>query len=502
MDSLAEALRRVRRRLFLQRWLDLAVAALLGWAATLFAWVLATRLFPVLGNPRPVGLVLLGIGVLAASSISVWRRPSMLRAALETDRRLGLRERFTSSWQLAALDGPMVQAVHADARRHLGNLDVRRDFLLRLPRHAPVLVAALLVLGLAFAFLPEFDLLHYRQKQVAQKALREKLAAQVQRLEFAAKPLQKPELERNPALAALGEQVERVAMSLEKQEITDKQAVARITKMAEEIQKLRENIETQNQTPKMEGDTSKLDMTRALANDLKQGDFAGAEAKAAALRKEIENKLKDGSLSKEEKAALAKELEQLAKMLGGKEANPALAKALAEAAEGLSADNLAQAMAGLKDMDLAFGDLKSAMDQLAALDAASAGLLAGMGKEKGWGRPLIGGEWEPEDSDAEGPGMGKKGGHGKGGKTGDLPSPLEGFNPTVLPGQLNKGQILAGILQKGAPEKDAKPTLEYIEGELTQVKQEAEQALTKEEIPPGSKEFVRQYFGTLEPEKK
>ena len=100
-----------------------------------------------------------------------------------------------------------------------------------------------------------------------------------------------------------------------------------------------------------------------------------------------------------------------------------------------------------------------------------------------------------------GPGMGGRG-HGAGGRVGDLPDQQETFTPTVIPGALNKGQILATIMQKGIPEKGAKPTQEYIQGEFAQVKQEAEQALSKEEIPPGSREFVRQYFGTLEPEKE
>ena len=33
---------------------------------------------------------------------------------------------------------------------------------------------------------------------------------------------------------------------------------------------------------------------------------------------------------------------------------------------------------------------------------------------------------------------------------------------------------------------------------VPEAKQEAEQALTKEEIPPASREFVRQYFSTVE----
>ena len=56
------------------------------------------------------------------------------------------------------------------------------------------------------------------------------------------------------------------------------------------------------------------------------------------------------------------------------------------------------------------------------------------------------------------------------------------------------------LMQKAAPEEGAEPTQEFVVKTFESVQQEAEQALTKEEIPPAAKEYVRQYFGTLEPE--
>ena len=70
----------------------------------------------------------------------------------------------------------------------------------------------------------------------------------------------------------------------------------------------------------------------------------------------------------------------------------------------------------------------------------------------------------------------------------------------MLPGDMTKGKILAGIMQKAVPEEGAEPTQEFVVKTFESVQQEAEQALTKEEIPPAAKEYVRQYFGTLEPE--
>ncbi|MBI3119908.1 MAG: hypothetical protein HYZ00_14550, partial [Candidatus Hydrogenedentes bacterium] len=84
-------------------------------------------------------------------------------------------------------------------------------------------------------------------------------------------------------------------------------------------------------------------------------------------------------------------------------------------------------------------------------------------------------------------------------QVGELPGEDVAYEPTILPGALDKGKMLANVLQKAAPEGEAAAEVEIISGNFEAAHQEAEQALTKEEIPRGSKEFVRQYFGTLDP---
>jgi hypothetical protein len=94
-------------------------------------------------------------------------------------------------------------------------------------------------------------------------------------------------------------------------------------------------------------------------------------------------------------------------------------------------------------------------------------------------------------------------GWGLGNEVGELPEGAEvEFDPSVLPGPMTKDKALMTILEKGAPEPGAEPRREHLDRAFHEVKMEAEDALTKEEIPPGSKEFVRQYFGELEPERR
>jgi hypothetical protein len=67
----------------------------------------------------------------------------------------------------------------------------------------------------------------------------------------------------------------------------------------------------------------------------------------------------------------------------------------------------------------------------------------------------------------------------------------------MLPGEVDQGEILMSIMERTSPEaEDAQSSAGFSES-LTAVQREAEQALTHEEIPQGSKEFVRQYFGSL-----
>ena len=112
-------------------------------------------------------------------------------------------------------------------------------------------------------------------------------------------------------------------------------------------------------------------------------------------------------------------------------------------------------------------------------------------------KPGIGGNWQEGDSSFAGGGMGSHG-RGRGGQIGDLPDANGNFTPSLLPGQMQQGPMLATVNQLTKPDDHAEASLDYLPGQMVQVQQEAEQALAQEQIPPGAKEFVRQYFGTLD----
>jgi hypothetical protein len=218
-------------------------------------------------------------------------------------------------------------------------------------------------------------------------------------------------------------------------------------------------------------------------------------------------------------------------MMGGanSEIGEALAKAMAQAAEAMKNGDGEALEAAMEALELSLEDLESILNQLQQLD----GVMAEM---KEWQNSLLGpseycrncgtklgqckngGECKEHDHGHEcsgvcgscagagkgsGAGLGMGGpGRGRGNQVGDLPETMTGFQPSKPGGPLTKGRMLADVLQKTAPDEEAAPTTEYISGAFVQVQQNAEQALTQQEIPRGSKEFVRQYFGSIEPEKE
>jgi len=528
MDKLLVALRQLRWRLSIQQWIRFVAAASFISSTTACVWLFLTKLFPMLGDPVPVFFGMFALGVAAATVMAVLRRPGLVRTALETDDRLALDERLTSSYELADAEGAMVEALHRDARAYLDRLNMRKAFPYGVPRHARWLVVPLLAFGLAHMLMPELDLLGHREREAEAYAREQAVRVRAEKLRKAVRPLEKLSGENVADLLEAATSVERIAESMESREINEKQALAKLTNLANELMKQREQLQESTPVPKLAGDMSKLGMTREMANDIQNGRFGDAAQKA----KELAEKMKKGGIDEKKSKRLADELKTLSEMLGGKESQ--VGQALADAASSLATGDLESALQAMNAMELSLEDLASVLEQLEMLNLALGDLARWRQDMLGpsefcriCGMPLkpcdishcpggccgpgcscfgmckrcyagIGGMWA-EGLGGIGGGMGARG-RGRGGLTGELPEVSPAFKPTVAPGPLTKGKVLADILQKSAPDEDVETTLDYVSGAFIQVRQEAEQALTKEQIPPGSKEFVRQYFGSLEPE--
>ena len=503
-DPLVAALKKIRLRLGLRRWISYTVSALLISATAACFWVLLTRFFPQLGDAAYPAIVLIGGAYIFATAWAIRNRPTLLDAALAADTQMGLRERLTTSLESADAEGAMVEAVHADARRRLEGLDLRRQFPLVSSRATRWVYVPLLLLGLSYTLLPEFDILGHRERQVEAKAHEQAVAIKVERIRSALEPLKEKLGDAEGALGDMTAEIDGLADDLASEAITEKQAMARLANLADEVQRRRQGLSEENPMPKLAADLNKLGMARELASALQEGRMKDAAQKAGELAK----KLREGKLSERELKEMSRDLKKLSDMLGSKtELGAALAQALAEAGAAMASGDIDAAKAAFEAIELSLEDLQSILDQLQQMDVVMADIRewkdAFMGPSDycRYCGSKLGEHGECENGSCRGYGLGLLGaGRGTGNRLGEIPDVEVGMKPTLAKGPLTKGKMLADILQRTAPETGEEPTAEFIAGAFIEMKQEAEQALTQEEIPQGSKEFVRQYFGSLEPE--
>lgn len=539
MSPLHVQLNRVRKRIWAQMGVACLSTALLWTASVACVWLVLCRMLPVIPYTLEGAGFIVFLGVVAALVIAWRQRPDIRAAALAADERLGLRERLTSSLELADHHHPMVEAVHKDALRHLGLLEARRDFPLFPTRRTKLAIVPILLFGVGYVLLPEFDLFGYQERALEAKVQAADRQKKAERLDKVAKALKAPEKMPVGALDSKALELESLSEKLQEGKISEKQALAKVQDLRESIQQEKLALENKSQLNKGLGKASDSPLTKGLASDLQQGKMGDAKKKLEDLQKKLET----GKLSTEEKNKLSTELKEMAKELnkpGSTQMDTAMANALAKASAALDSNSPEGMKEAANELELSAKDMESVMQQLAQLDSAMAAMKefekstmgksafcrdcgtklgkcelgskcqgscegkecsgqcksgqckgGGSGKGQGFQKGLaLGGG-------GKGPGMGGPG-QGQGGQVGELPDVNVSLTPTMLPGQVQEGKMLASIMQKTAPETDANSSVEVISGAVVQAQQAAEEALTREEIPRGSEEFVRQYFGTLE----
>lgn len=539
MSPLHVQLNQVRKRIWAQAGVACLSTALLWTASLACVWLILCRLFPVVPYTLEGAALIVFVGVCVALWLAWRQRPDMRTAALAADERLGLRERLTSSLELMDHHHPMVEAVHKDALKHLGLLEARRDFPLFPTRRTKLAIVPILLFGVGYVLLPEFDLFGYQERALEAKVQAADRQKKAERLDKVAKSIKAPEKMPLNGLDAKAVELESLSEQLKEGKISEKQALAKVQDLRESIQQEKKALESKSELNKSLGKTADSPLTKGLAKDFQQGNMGDAKKKLAELQKKMEA----GKLSLEEKNKLSTELKEMAKELGkpgSTEMDQALAAALAKAAAALDSNSPDGMKEAANALELSAREMESVMTQLAQLDAAMASMKnfekSMMGKSafcRSCGAKLgkceLGakcqGTCEGKDCSGQcgsgqcsgsgngkaatfqkglalggnGKGSGMKGpGQGQGGQVGELPDVNVSLTPTMLPGQVQEGKMLASIMQKTAPETDANSNVEVISGAVVQAQQDAEEALTREEIPRGSEEFVRQYFGTLE----
>ena len=320
MNEIQRQVQRARRRLLWQRFLQVLPWA---WFVALFAALLALaipKLWP-LQKPEPVwtvGWIVGGVavGLFYAIALTWWQRCGLLDAAVELDRRFGLKERVSSALALEPeeRESPYGQALLADATRRVETLELKDQFAVRsgwqlLLPFAPALLGFVLVWLVPDA-------------QPGNEAQAAAESAQRERIKKSAEELQKRLQKRRELAQQLGlkdaeqliDKLHQGVQDLSQKPVADRQkALVKLNDLAKEVEQRRESLGSPDAMRKQFERLNNLEQGPAekVAKALQEGNFP----KALEELKALEKKLADESLTPEEKAQLAKQLEQMKQAL-------------------------------------------------------------------------------------------------------------------------------------------------------------------------------------------
>lgn len=474
--------------------------ALTAGLALALATALAARAVPMLTSAalaRLSATLILGAALLGlAAAWTPWRSQSRLVRLF--DRRLGLSERLTTALELGSgrlrTSPAMAAAQQADTLATAAAVDVRASLPLQVPRRA-LLASGLLAVALIAALVvpnPQEALLQRRA------ALEAALAEQADRLQSVHDQIAQAEglsdAEREELLRAL----EAAIAALEAERATPEEGVAALAEAERQLAELRDPGAPALQQGLESAAEQMVDspLTEAIAEALSRGDTAeAAQALAAMAERE--------SLTLEEALQLAAELAQAAEALA--QGDPQLAQQLADAAaeigeEGIeqardairrAAEGMAQAgerVRGQQALEEALAALQGARDEIAA-QTSDGGGSAGSGQPAAGQAPAGGQQAQPghhEDTGSAAPYDEVA-----------VPSRLEGEGEAVDLGREDDAAAPVGGAPLPAP-TGSQATVPYREV-YTEYAEQAVAALEGSYIPLALKQYVRDYFSSLEP---
>jgi hypothetical protein len=492
--------------------------------------------------------VAVGLAGLLAIAGWIFRQPGMLATACLIDDKLHLRERFSTAYALANSDEPFAVAARDEAHRQAELLNVKGKFTIRFTRRWALTAIAWLAAGAAILFLPQMDLLgclgqrqeQSRQNQELQQA-QDQIKQAAQQVGIAIKPLEDAGLAGD--LAKLDQ-----ADGAIKADDMKRQAIKRLDELAGKLEQSKQSSRLQSASELKDMLKTLRPSPQGLVNDLNRSLAMGDFKKAGAMANDLRRQLEEGKLSKDQKAALANQMKDLAAQLekAAKEdkefekslQDAGLDKKLAEMKEdelrkalensGLSKEKieellakaaacrnasqacnkLSQALAssGLGENDdqmaEAMDDLSEQLSQSEALqaemDAVQAGLncigqaCRGLGQRPGGSGT---GEFEEGLADSFGYGTGGPGVSAGGPRDSDDSGEFS-LDKTKADTKVGKGPSIASSYFKGQQVKgESRKELTTV---VQAAKDAAAEAISDNQIPRKYEGPVKKYFGALE----
>jgi len=532
-QALLPYLNQARRRLRLRDGLLLAQNTL--WQAGLVSLLvlLAGRVFPI---PR--------LWLWAALPLAAWlagwlgyallRRLPPMHVARQVDAELRLKERLSTSLALEQTAGSplhasfapdLVEQTHADALLAARQIEPARDFPLR-ARRRPLLVAAgLLLAAAALVYLPNpMDAVLEEQRAVAEEAQRQAAAIEELHEEIENAPEMTAE-EREDLLRRLAELAEQLRSNPGDRE----QALADLARLEEDLRQRLDPLGSQRQAA-LDAMAAQL-QALAQRQDPQVGDLEAAAEAIQELAEQLEG------MSEEERRALAEQLAQMAAR-AAQAGDSGLAQALAAMAQAAQAGDMqsaqqsaASAAQALQQAQGELADQRALSRSLSQLDqsrqrmsqAGQSGRRAqgqsdqpgqpgqqGQGQGQGQGQQPGGGGGANANQMPPGSSSGQPGSpRGEGAETGAGSLDSQVYAPRAaanaegeevfIPGQDTSQGETQTSEQPNPLGGVTNPSLISYDAVFQTYRDAANQAIDQSYIPPGLKDYIRDYFSQLEP---
>ena len=315
MEEIKRQVGRAHRRLVLEQFLRVIGWSLFATLAVAAIGLAVPRLWIINVQQQAWDWSWIGGGIAAGFLVAgIWTyfiRRSRLEAAIEIDRRFGLKERVSSTLALGSeeLETEIGQALMTDAVRRVERIDVREQFrvsptwraLLPLAPAAAIVAIALL----QYATPKEAGATTENSVEIkkAIKTATQKLQEKVRKTQKQAEQLGLKDVD---ALKEINKELDKL---VNKENVDRKEAMLKINDLAKEIEKRRQDL---GGADKLKKELDKLkDIEKGpadkLADSLKEGDFGKAKEQMEKLKEDLKN----NKLGDEDKAKLAKQLDQL-----------------------------------------------------------------------------------------------------------------------------------------------------------------------------------------------
>lgn len=315
METLKRQVQRARRRLIAESFLRKLTGCWFAGLVVAAAAIAAGKLWPPALDQQTWAFAWLAgsllAGILAAAVWTYLRRQSAMAAALEIDRRFGLKERVSTTFGLAAADRESAagQALVQDAEQRLRGIDVGERFRPQLGRKAllPLVPAALaFLLALIEPVAPTAAPAKTATARQAPAPVKHATKVLAKRLEERKKELAEQGLQEAKELSKLEEGVKNLA---EKPKSSQKETLLALNELVKDAERRREELASSADLKKQLAGLKNLERGAAdkMAEALKEGDMEKAVRELGKLK----DQLADGKLDEAAKQQLAKQLEQL-----------------------------------------------------------------------------------------------------------------------------------------------------------------------------------------------